>query len=190
MWNLIYDPVQPGPFFPVSRTFFGLWPIFDWYGSCIRKKFLARFYYRNLASPLHTLARDNIFGAYQLSLDARELAYSQLISVIQTKTRRGLVPNLWEAQDISYDRTEPVIGARVLAAMYNKYGDKWLVDLLYDDLYDWLDFMWENRREQPLNLICLGSDVGPDIPSSESSPNTMQGARYESGEESGGFAPK
>lgn len=42
--------------------------------------------------------------------------------------------------------------------MFEKYGDYELVDLLYDDLYDWLDFMWTSRREPPLNLICLGSE--------------------------------
>ena len=41
--------------------------------------------------------------------------------------------------------------------MYAKYGEKWLGDLLYDDLYDWLEFMWTDRREEPLGLICLGS---------------------------------
>lgn len=29
-WNFIFDPVQPGPFSSVSRTFMDIWPIFDW----------------------------------------------------------------------------------------------------------------------------------------------------------------
>lgn len=102
-----------------------------------------------------------------------------MISVIQTKTTRGMVPNMWRSDIVTYDRTEPVIGARVLQALFKKYEDNWLVDLLYDDIYDWLDFMWNNRRESPLNLICLGSDRDPFF--SDGAANTMQGARYESG---------
>jgi hypothetical protein len=54
------------------------------------------------------------------------------MSVIQTKTTRGFVPNLWDGDGASYDRTEPVIGARVLWSIFNKYRDHWLVDLLYE----------------------------------------------------------
>jgi hypothetical protein len=36
-------------------------------------------------------------GAYQFSLDAKELAYSQLTAVIKTKTAHGMVPNFWRA---------------------------------------------------------------------------------------------
>ena len=63
------------------------------------------------ASP----ASDNIFGAYQLSLDAKDLSYAQLFSVMDTKTARGFVPNFWDAQLVSWDRTEPVIGAKARA---------------------------------------------------------------------------
>ena len=30
MWNELFSPEQAGPFFPVSRSFFAVWPIFDW----------------------------------------------------------------------------------------------------------------------------------------------------------------
>lgn len=29
------------------------------------------------------------------------------------------------------------MGAKVLLEMYRKFGDKWLVELLFDDLLDW-----------------------------------------------------
>lgn len=35
---------------------------------------------------------------------------------------------------VSFDRTEPQIGAFVLLQIYNKWGDGWLVDLLIDDM--------------------------------------------------------
>ena len=43
----------------------------------------------------------------------KELAYSQLAAVIKTKTAEGMVPNFWQPRSISYDRTEPIIGAKV-----------------------------------------------------------------------------
>eukprot|EP01084_Bolivina_argentea_P096645 173745_1 len=166
MWNLIYSPEQRGPFNPVSRAWARASPpiptdfvmiIFDW---------------------------DNIFASYQLSLDALDIATSNLISVIKSKTVHGFVPNFisignkWSA---STDRTEPVIGSMVLYKMYKKYGDNilWLIELLFDDLYDWLDWFWRRRRCQPKQLICLGSD--PAVPDIDGQQNMMQGARWESG---------
>jgi hypothetical protein len=43
---------------------------------------------------------------------------------------RGTLPPR-QPQQISYDRTEPIVGAKILSEVYAKYGDKWVVDLLY-----------------------------------------------------------
>jgi hypothetical protein len=62
MWNVLFCPELPGPFAPVSRGWGNPWVIFDW---------------------------DNLFGAYQLSLDAKELAYSQVYrETFQKASRR------------------------------------------------------------------------------------------------------
>ena len=66
------------------------------------------------------------------------------------------------------DRTEPPIGAKVLLEMHRKYGDSWLVELLFDDLLDWSNWFVAARRLGPLGLIALGGDG-------------MQNARFESG---------
>ena len=66
---------------------------------------------------------------------------------------------------------------QVLSEMHAKFGDDWVVALLYEDCYDWLDWFWRKRRQPPLNLIALGSDPFPNTDTS----NTMQAARYESG---------
>lgn len=69
--------------------------------------------------------------------------------------------------------------AQVLLEMYRKYGDGWLVELLFDDLVRWNDFMAENRAMGPLGLISLGSDTIDGFV--DYSAGKMQGARYESG---------
>eukprot|EP01084_Bolivina_argentea_P028862 53608_1 len=167
MWNAIYSPEEVGPFYPVSRSFgntkdsnnvdFGF-VLFNW---------------------------DTIFASYLLSLDSLDLAISNLIQVIKAKTVHGFVPNCkWAGRDNSgylfstTDRTETPIGSMVLYQIYKKYGNNvlWLIELLFNDLYDWLNWFWRRRRCKPKYLICLGSD--PNKPPSDTY-NNMQAARYE-----------
>lgn len=77
------------------------------------------------------------------------------------------------------DRSEPPIGAKVLLDMYNKYHDKWLVQLLYPDLVAWNDWFSSSRMFGPLGVVSLGSDTISGY--GDFSPGTMQGARFESG---------
>lgn len=88
-----------------------------------------------------------------------------------------MVPNFWQPSTISYDRTEPIVGAKVLLEMFKRHKDMWIVELLFGDLYDWVAWFLRRRREPPLGLIVLGSDAG--LPTTDT-PN-MQAARYESG---------
>ena len=46
------------------------------------------------------------------------------------------MPNCATAGAKSQDRTEPNGGAKVLLEFWKKWGDKWLVELLFDDLLD------------------------------------------------------
>eukprot|EP00966_Prymnesium_polylepis_P252879 5845805-Prymnesium_polylepis.1 len=110
---------------------------------------------------------DTHFAAYMLSLDARALGYSTLIQVVKAKSAEGFVPNGW-APTRKSTHSQPPVGAKVLLEMYNKFGDDWLVELLFDDLIDWSNWFHENRRLPPLNITALGGD-------------DMQAARYESG---------
>ena len=59
------------------------------------------------------------------------LRFSQ---VIKSKTAAGFVPNFAAGGSKSMDRTEPPIGSKTLLELYKKYGDKWMVSLLFDDL--------------------------------------------------------
>mmetsp|Transcript_74654 Transcript_74654/g.175181 ORF Transcript_74654/g.175181 Transcript_74654/m.175181 type:complete len:359 (+) Transcript_74654:123-1199(+) len=115
------------------------------------------------------------------SLDNKEVAYSNLIQVIRSKTSAGFVPNYAAGGSKSSDRTEPPVGSKVLREMYNKYEDKWLVELLFDDLLDWSNWFMENRVLGSTGLICLGSSDVTGLHKVDSSADAMQGARYESG---------
>ena len=153
MWQMIWNPLETGPFAPVIRgNPWGLdkgtasddwdYVLFDW---------------------------DNHFGAYMLSLDAKELGYSALITVIKAKTAQGFVANT--AAGVNKARhSQPPVGAKVLLEMYRKYKEPWIVALLFDDLLDWNRWFAAERRLAPLNITCLGSAEGD-----------MQDARFESG---------
>lgn len=136
MWMLQHFPSNPG-LFAVTGGWSRIYTIFCW---------------------------DSVFAAYQLSIDGgvgKELAYSTLATVLHTQTAQGLVPNFWQASQngVSYDRTEEPLAAKCLLEMFKRHRDKWIVELLYPVLYDWLDWFWRKRRVG-IGLIVLGSDVG------------------------------
>jgi len=79
------------------------------------------------------------------------------------------------------DRTEPPVGSKALLELYKKYGDKWVVELLFDDLLDWSNWFMRKRRLAPLDLIALGSLNEQAILTSSFEKENMQNARYESG---------
>jgi hypothetical protein len=45
----------------------------------------------------------------------------------------------------------------MLQIIAKKYGSDWLVPLLIDDLLDWNNWMWNQRRQQPQDLMVLGN---------------------------------
>eukprot|EP00536_Pseudo-nitzschia_multiseries_P006755 jgi/Psemu1/324467/estExt_fgenesh1_pg.C_1470007 len=176
MWSLIYNPIENGPFLPVSRAenwaSFGeragattpdwTYVIFEW---------------------------DNLFASLLAGLEHKQIAYSNLFQVVKSKTPSGFVPNWSTAGGViqSSDRTEPPVGAKVLLELFRKYNDTWIVEALWDDLLDWNDWFVTNRKLEPFGLIALGSyyktSHHPDGSGTyhDGERNDMQAARYESG---------
>ena len=101
----------------------------------------------------------------------------------------GFVPNFASGLGVSYDRTEPMIGAFVTLQVFRKWGDSWLVDVVAGALESWNDWAWEHRRgdgafvgpDRKADLIVLGSDPNAAPGGVIGGFNTMQAARYESG---------
>ena len=101
-----------------------------------------------------------MFAALQLSPISRNLAYSQLTTLLKGRLSEGFVPNMWMPNWISFDRSGPPMSAFALRALYDAHGDSWLVDLLYADCRAWIDWFWRRRRLAPLGMVALGSDAG------------------------------
>ena len=185
-WNFVFHPSEMGPHLPVSPS---------WAGGRV--------------APTDDFAEggafgwDCIFASYLASLGSRQMAYSSLITIVKAKTSNGFVPNCATAGSKSEDRTEPNGGAKVLLELYRKWGDRWLVELLFDDLLDTNNWFMRERTLAPLQLISLGtstesfSRVGGDgTPYScdRKDQNTgcmqaMQASRYESGQVARDFSP-
>ena len=56
------------------------------------------------------------------------------------------MPNYSAAGAKSQDRSEEMIGSKVLLEIYKQYGEDWIVELLFDDCLDWLNWAHEHRR--------------------------------------------
>ena len=152
MWNALSRSSLPGPHVQCARGWGRPWVAFMW---------------------------DDAFAALQLgALGARSLAYSNLITLLKGLSE-GFVPNMWMPNWISFDRSGPPVVSTVLRYLYAKFGDSWLVELLWDDAYTWLDWFWRRRRLAPLGLIALGSDPGA-LASRFNSPS-LRMAKLESG---------
>jgi len=121
---------------------------------------------------------DNILVAYMMGVQGeKDLAYASLIQVIRSKTAKGFIPNFSAGGAKSQDRTEPPLAAKVMLYLVDRFGDRWIIDYLWDDLAIQLDWFWSERRLD--DFIVLGSDP-VSYPNSHST-NSMQGARFESG---------
>ena len=166
MWNLMYTPLENGPFFPVSRA----WDRVGDYSSTDFKYVIFDW--------------DNFFASLLSSFVSRDLAYSNFIQTSKSKTAAGFIPNKSAAGLKSQDRSEPPVGAKVALELYNRFHDKWFLEVIFDDMLDWSNWFLRERTLAPLDMVCLGSWNELAVkqnPSSGYVGNTMHDAALESG---------
>ncbi len=132
-WDTIYDPEKQRVISPVSRVWnvnWGGYVLFDW---------------------------DTYFAAYIAALDNRDLAYANAIEITREKTERGFIPNFGTVHNIkSRDRSQPPVGSLVIRELYRKYGDPWLLEMVFDDLLEW-NRWWVAHRNLG-TLLAWGSE--------------------------------
>ena len=127
-----------------------------------------------------------------LEAESLDIAVSNLIQICLARTQDGFVPNFASASHVSYDRTEPQIGAFVMLQIYKKWGDTrmgWVVDTVFESLLSWSDWAWRKRRGEGTlaggdghaDLIVLGSDPNAAPGGTVGGANDLQAARFESG---------
>ena len=102
-----------------------------------------------------------------LSLDALDLAFSNLIQIVKMRTSAGFIPSYSAGTLKSRDRTNPPVTANILHKITQRWGaerTKWAVELMFDDLLNWNTWMFARRREAPLGLLSWGSNPYPYAP--------------------------
>lgn len=151
-WNLFYDAQHKRAVTSVSRVWNEAWGgyiIFDW---------------------------DTYFAALMMSLDQKELAYSNAIAITNSISERGFVPNVDASFGVkSFDRSQPPVGSMVCKLIFDKYQEKWFLEEVYPNLLSWNRWWDKNRNNQ--GFLSWGSDVhekGMDG-------HNKQGAMWESG---------
>ncbi len=121
-WNTICDPLHGRVVSPVSRV----WNL-GWNGYVL-------------------FCWDTYFAGLMAGLDNRELAYANAVEITREMTGRGFVPNFASgSRGSSEDRSQPPVGSRTVLQLYRRWGDRWLLDEVFDDLLRW-NRWWADSR--------------------------------------------
>ena len=133
-WDTVYDPWDDAVYSTVSRQWNN-----NWGGSVL-------------------FCWDTYFAALMASLDNKELGYANAIAITKKHTDKGLVPN-WALSvgTASDDRSQPPVGSMVCWEIYEHYREKWFLEEVWQDLFNWNTWFWEHRRTKD-GLFAWGSD--------------------------------
>jgi hypothetical protein len=138
-WDNIFDPTINKVITPVSR----IWNV-GWSNNSDLGGFVL-------------FCWDTYFAAMMLSVDSKELAYANAVEITRGLTEQGFVPNFYTENNYkSRDRSQPPVGTLAVWNIYRKYGDKWFLELLYDDFLKWNRWWDQNRKTD--GLLCWGSN--------------------------------
>jgi len=138
-WDTVYDPGDEVVVTPVSKNWnlrfgavrdFGGYVIFDW---------------------------DTFFASQMLSTGCRELSYANAVEVCRSVDQLGFVPkSRCDHNSMTEDTSQPPVGSMNVWKIYERYGEKWFLELVYDRLLAWN--RWWPAARQTDGLLCWGSN--------------------------------
>lgn len=138
-WDNMYDPGIDRVITPVSR----IWNV-NWSANPALGGFVL-------------FCWDTYFAAMMLAIDNKELAYSNAVEITSGVTEQGFVPNFFSDNNYkTRDRSQPPVGSFAVWNIYRQYGEKWFLELVYDNLLTW-NRWWDANRSRD-GLLCWGSD--------------------------------
>jgi putative isomerase len=114
-------------------------------------------YQLSLHTSVHVSEWDTVLASLLAGLDNKDIAYSNFFQVIKAKTGAGFVPGLATGGYKTHDRSKPALGAKVMLELFRKYNDTWAVEVVFNDLLDWNNWIHSRRVLQPAGLIALGT---------------------------------
>jgi len=144
-------------------------------------------------SPDHwqIFAWDSFFNALELSLESAKLAGDAVRAVVETQYPNGNIPNWRSRFGGTPDRSQPPIGAYAVLKLFQKTGDRELLNIAYPYLKKWHAF-WKAKKPNGLprrdgnndGLLEWGSDrelVAEKAPSWETDAPGETRSKWESG---------
>jgi neutral trehalase len=156
-WDTIYDPIHSRVISPVSRAWsvgWGGYVLFDW---------------------------DSFFAGYMAGLFNRDLAYADIIEVLNEATPAGFVPNYSGGRGVkSLDRSQPPVGSIVVLDTYRRFHERWFLAATFERLLRW-NRWWGEHRDVDGYLVWGSDPSDPEYERQDGAVNTLQGAKYESG---------
>lgn len=160
-WDTIYEPVGKRVISPVSRIWSVMWGgyvLFDW---------------------------DTFFAADLAGVGSRDLAYANVLEILNEMTPEGFIPNYARAGHWkSFDRSEPPVGAITVWSLYQRYHDRWLLEDTFERLLKW-NRWWAEHRDLNGYLAWGTDEENSPANLDDSSRGTLQGAKFESGIDNG-----
>lgn len=160
-WNTVFDRTRDRVCTPVSRRWctangksFGSYVLFGW---------------------------DTFFNGLLAGIQDKELARTQVRSILDEVTDRGLVPNCGSERGASADRSEPPVGAYCVLKLYRQFGDISLVEESFEKLLAWNRWWMLYRDGNGDGLLEWGSDPDPEVLRAGFQNHSLQAAKYESG---------
>ena len=135
-WATLYEPKKERVIATISRT----WDVDRNFGG-------------------YLVAQDLFYHAYIASVDNRELAYACAVEMVKEKTPAGFVPfAATGAGYASLDKTSPPLAGIIIWDMYRRYGDRWLLAEVFDDLLGWNRWCAQHRQVVE-GLMAWGSNA-------------------------------
>ena len=120
-----------------------------------------------------------------LEASSKDIAYSNLIQVVQGRTVEGFVANYKSGTHVAGDRSEPQLGALLTLEIHRRWKEDWVVQVVFEALLGWAEWVWTARTHAHAAgpLVVLGSD--PNYPEDEGGMGTFGRAVLESGIDNG-----
>jgi hypothetical protein len=139
-WDTIYDPGDNVVVTPVSRNWNLRWSMVPDYGGFVLFDW------------------DTYFASFMFSKVSRELAYSNVVELTKSIDECGFVPKSRSDHDnLTSDCSQPPVGSMAVWNIYKRFGEKWLLELLYPRLLTWNK--WWPEARQTDGLLCWGSNL-------------------------------
>ncbi len=143
-WNTVFDPFHNRIITPVTR----LWCL------CDDAEFSV--------FGCHVLfCWDTFFNGLLAAEFNKELAYQQIYTILSEATDRGMIPNTNAHRKKSLDRSQPPVGSFCVWKLYEKFGEKDLLERSFDALYRWNRYWFQYRDGNRDGLLEWGSDPYP-----------------------------